>query len=120
MSEGGSDDLARLFTPPRTPTSSALSEVPKTPSPLPKARQREIFYVEPPILSAVEKSQYKHLPPQFLISGVESPDIDQVIGQYREGTDLYYFARFKDGIAHKVCDLIFDTFPIKFHAFISN
>jgi hypothetical protein len=104
MSEGASDDLIRLFTP---PTSSALSEVPKTPSPPPKARQTETFYIEPPVLSSDEKSHYRTLPEQFVASGVEfsAPDVDKVIGEYREGTHLYYFARFQDGIAHKVCDL---------------
>jgi len=107
MSEGPLDDLARLFTPPGTPLSSALSEVPSTPAFPPTARQTETFFIELPVLGAAEKSQYKTLPTQFVASGVEfdAPDVDQVIGEYREGTDLYYFARFQDGIAHKVCDL---------------
>jgi chromodomain-helicase-DNA-binding protein 4 len=109
MSEGPSDDLARLFTPPGTPPSSALSDVPSmAASPMPpKARQTKTFFIEPPVLGSAEKSQYKTLPTQFVASGVEfdAPDVDQVIGEYREGTDLYYFARFQDGIAHKVRDL---------------
>lgn len=107
MSAAADDDISRLFTPPRTPnaTSSLLSEPPQTPSLLvsPKARQLEL-YIEPPVLSSDEKNKYKNLPAEFVLSGFQfdAPDIDQVIGEYREGTDLYYFARFKDGIAHKV------------------
>jgi chromodomain-helicase-DNA-binding protein 4 len=118
MSEGPSDDLALLFTPPRTPVSSALSEIPPTPrsesSVAPKARQTITFYIEPPVLSLVEKSQYRTLPVQFVLSGVESPDVDSIIGEYREGTDLYYFARFQDGIAHKVCDSYITRVPLVF------
>jgi hypothetical protein len=118
MSEGPSDDLAQLFTPPPgTPQSSALSNhVPSTTgSPVPlKARQTETFFIEPPVLDSAEKSQYKMLPHQFVTSGVEfsAPDVDQVIGEYREGTDLYYFARFQDGIAHKVYDLHISRVPL--------
>jgi chromodomain-helicase-DNA-binding protein 4 len=125
MSDAAEDDLSRLFTPPRTPTaaSSPLSELPHTPSPPPdpKARQTEIFYIEPPVLNSDEKSKYKTLPPQFVTSGFifDAPDVDQVIGEYRDGSDLYYFARFQDGIAHKVCDFhIFYASAISFDAFL--
>jgi hypothetical protein len=99
MSESTQGDLARLFTPPATPLSSVLSDLPETP----KARQSEIFYVQPPVLASAEKSQYKTMPAQFVASvEFDAPDVDKVIGEYREGTQLYYFARFQDGIAHKV------------------
>jgi chromodomain-helicase-DNA-binding protein 4 len=112
MSEGPSDDLARLFTPPGTPLSSVLSDVP-SPVP-PKARQTETFFIEPPVLGSAEKTQYKTLPTQFVASGVEfdAPDVDQVIGEYREGIDVYYFARFQDGIAHKVSALYLTRAPL--------
>jgi chromodomain-helicase-DNA-binding protein 4 len=104
------DDISRLFTPPRTPTaaSSPLSERPQTPSSPapPPTRQVETFYIEPPILGSEEKSKYKTLPPEHVTSGFvfDAPDVDQVIGEYLDGADLYYFARFQDGIAHKVRD----------------
>lgn len=65
---------------------------------------RQTFWVEPPNLNEIEKKQYKTLPPEFVASGVEfdAPNVDKIIGEYRDGRVLFYFARFQDGIAHKV------------------
>lgn len=31
-----------------------------------------------------------------------APEVDEVIGEYYDGVNLYYFARFMGGIAYKV------------------
>jgi chromodomain-helicase-DNA-binding protein 4 len=56
-------------------------------------------------LSSPEKKEYKSIPEEFVASGVQfdAPDVDQIIGEHRDGNVLYFYARFQDGIAHRVC-----------------
>lgn len=54
-----------------------------------------------PTLPATQKKQYK--PPNETSLRVESEThINEVIGEYREGNVLYYYARYDGGIAHRV------------------
>ena len=60
-------------------------------------------FILPPRLPAAQKKQYK--PPNETSLGplTESEThVDEVIGEYREGNELYYFARYDGGIAHRV------------------
>lgn len=90
------------------PSSSPHLHTPKSPSVRPSNRRP--FFIEPPLLSMEQKKQYKTLPETTLKSEVELA-VDEVIGEYREGHNLYYFARYDGGIAHKVCAvfLMFST-----------
>ena len=54
-----------------------------------------------PRLSAAQKKQYK--PPNETSLRAESEThVNEVIGEYREGNVLYYYARYDGGIAHRV------------------
>lgn len=107
---------------PAPPTSSAagtfypraadsnLVFVPATPSPAPESvsdaapsRSSRIYIVPPSLLSS-EKRQYKSMSEYPSPSGpdYDPEDLEKVIGEHREGTDLYYYARFTDGIARRV------------------
>jgi hypothetical protein len=64
------------------------------------SRSRDLF-VLPPRLLAAQKRQYK--PPNETSLRAESEaHVNEVIGEYREGNVLYYFARYDGGIAHRV------------------
>jgi len=94
MAEPASDPTL-LFTPDR------LSGLPPGMPVRPRPRPSHGFFIAPPSLPSAEKNEYKGIPESTLTSEVEA-EVDEVIGQYREGNDLYYFARYKGGIAHKV------------------
>ena len=58
-------------------------------------------FVLPPRLPAAQKKQYK--PPNETSLRAESETyVNEVIGEYREGNVLYYYARYDGGIAHRV------------------
>lgn len=68
-----------------------------------KTRQKASFFIEPPVLSASQRRQYKEVPDELKGDATfDRDDIEAVVGEHREGTDLYYFVRFKDDLAHKV------------------
>lgn len=69
-----------------------------------QVQARQTFWVDPPVIDAEAKSKYKTIPEEFIASGVEfdAPNVDQIIGEYRDESGLYYFARFQNGIAYKV------------------
>ncbi|KAH7910697.1 hypothetical protein BJ138DRAFT_1064605 [Hygrophoropsis aurantiaca] len=92
MSDSASDPLL-LFSPPNSTSNGASSSV----RPKKKTRPRVEVFIQAPALSAAEKEKYKSVPPSF-IDGIEfdETDIDAVVGEHRIGTDLYYFARFKE------------------------
>lgn len=106
-----SSDPARLFTPepanPPPPSSSPDFAPPK----LVSSPQTRNFYIDPPSLPSDTKKQYKSLPESSLTSEVEIP-VDEVVGEYKEGNNLYYFARCGSGSAHKVCPTIFSCLLI--------
>lgn len=103
MSEPDSDPLQQLFSPAK-PTASARAERSDPVNESPPVQARQNFWIDPPVLDAEAKSKYKTIPEEFIASGVEfdSPNVDQIIGEYSDESGLYYFARFQDGIAHKV------------------
>ncbi|KAF9015550.1 SNF2 family N-terminal domain-containing protein [Cyathus striatus] len=105
MSESSSNPVL-LFTP--EPSSGTSKSRYKTrdnvDTPLP-------FFISPPFLSAAQKKQYKPLPESSLAPEVDIP-IDEVIGEHKENRQLYYFARFDGGIAHKFpADDLLASFP---------
>lgn len=72
------------------------------PSAMPKATSsRQGFFIVPPTLPPSQKEQYKPVTETSLKTEFY-PKVDEVIGEYREGNNLYYFARYDGGIAHKV------------------
>ncbi|KAG0704357.1 SNF2 family DNA-dependent ATPase [Suillus ampliporus] len=110
MSSPSSDPLL-LFTPPNAssaggppPTSDGIvSSNESGPPTAPKTRPKASFFIEPPVLTASQRKQYKQVPEEFK-EGVtfDRDDIDAVVSEYLEGTDLSYFVRFKDGLAYRL------------------
>ncbi|KAG2159672.1 uncharacterized protein EDB93DRAFT_1111462 [Suillus bovinus] len=108
MSSPGSDPIL-LFTPPKSsspggpPTSDSVAStnVPMTPNTRPNLKAS--FFIEPPVLSESQKKQYKPVPEEFK-EGVtfDRDDIDTIVGEYYQDTNLFYFVRFKDGLAYRL------------------
>ncbi|KAG2755489.1 hypothetical protein P692DRAFT_20793136 [Suillus brevipes Sb2] len=108
MSSPSSDPLL-LFTspvssspggqPPTTSDSVASTNI----SMAPKTRPKASFVIELPVLSESQRRQYKPVPDEFK-DGVafDRDDIDTVVGEYHDDTDLSYFVRFKDGLAYRL------------------
>ncbi|KAF8973574.1 hypothetical protein BDZ97DRAFT_1690769 [Flammula alnicola] len=69
-------------------------KLPKTPMPL------RNFYVAPPRLPSAQKRQYKPANESSLKYDSETR-VNEVIGEYKDGDSLYYFARYDGGIARK-------------------
>lgn len=67
------------------------------------SRSRDLFVLLPR-LPAAQKKLYK--PPNETSLGAEIEigvtTVNEVIGEYREGDVLYYYARYDGGIAHRV------------------
>jgi hypothetical protein len=102
---GSEDDPVLLFTPPRQ--SQAVLEPSSEPPSFPqhhRHRRSQEFHIAVPSLSLSDKKKYKELSKSSLTRDVEISleDLEQVVGEYREKTSLYYFARFRDGNVHKV------------------
>jgi chromodomain-helicase-DNA-binding protein 4 len=104
-------DPILLFTPQKStspvglpPTTDEIASSDKSsPQTVPKTRQRTSFFIEPPVLTASQKELYRQVPEELKEGATfDRDDIDAVVGEHRQGTDLYYFVRFKDGLAHKV------------------
>ncbi|KAG1825750.1 SNF2 family N-terminal domain-containing protein [Suillus subaureus] len=108
MSSPTSDPLL-LFTPPTSsspggPPPTTDSSVASTKFTMTsKTRSKASFFIEPPVLSESQRKQYKPVPEEFK-EGVtfDRDDIDSVVGEYHDGTDLSYFVRFKDGLAYRL------------------
>lgn len=66
----------------------------------PNGRAQKVF-VSLPRFSPNRKLLYKPLNKSSFGADFEA-DVDEVIGEYREGNTLYYFARYAGGIARKV------------------
>lgn len=95
---------------PLSPVPQSLSDRPASPSaqaPLqdpvnqPATKRTKFSYVLVPQLSQGTKENYKATEEVGLKMEMEIK-LDEVIGEYREGNTDYYFARYEDGIAHKV------------------
>lgn len=94
-----------LFTPePSMPTTSALSSlsdsVPPSATPAHHPRKQP-FFIAPPVISEAQKRLYKMARDTSLFSK-NATNVDEIIGEHRQNDRLYYFARYKGGIAHKV------------------
>ncbi|RDB29203.1 Chromatin remodeling factor mit1 [Hypsizygus marmoreus] len=104
-----SSDIGLLFTPEKS--LGPVTSPPASPDPPPKAMKPgfhgKAFFVAPPSIPAAQKMLYKATKETSLKSEVEVP-VDEVIGKYREGNMLYYFARYKGGIAHKFPSKVFE------------
>jgi chromodomain-helicase-DNA-binding protein 4 len=113
MANPSSDPLL-LFTPPNLKASSPppseliASSLQESPQPEAKkpTRRKVGFYIEPPRLSPSLKKLYETVPDSLKgCTGFGRDDLDSVVGEYplgSEGKPLYYFVRFKDGLAHRV------------------
>jgi hypothetical protein len=81
---------------------SRAKDPPNTASetPLPKAAPVIVL----PSIPTARKSQYTDVPEALVAFGAEFEieDIDCIIGEHVLDDKLYYFVRFKDGLAHKV------------------
>jgi hypothetical protein len=85
-----------LFTPESlSPHSSSPTSSPESPS------NPRSFVIEPPVLTSIQKNAYKMALDTSLKPGNELK-VDEVIGEYRVDGILYYFARYRGGIAYKV------------------
>lgn len=109
---GRASDPALLFTP-ESPALSEISDISRSPFPR-ESRPSRGFYISIPSLPHSEKEKYNGLSESTLTNdvGFDFGDVDQVIGEYMEKDTLYYFARFQDGITHKVrvlCPVRCDT-----------
>ena len=94
--------LTPLVTPPpeteNVTTTSSSREVTAPAAQRPPAT----FFVDPPQLSAAEKQSYLQRTDELLPLEVEVDDsIDEVIGEYSADNELFYFARYQGGLAHK-------------------
>ncbi|TFK36879.1 hypothetical protein BDQ12DRAFT_686022 [Crucibulum laeve] len=93
-------DPGLLFTPQGSEAAVDLPSklVPET-AKASRSPQRN-FYVALPILPASQKKQYKPVTESSLAAEFQ-PRVNEVIGEYKEGNRLYYFACYDGGIAHK-------------------
>jgi chromodomain-helicase-DNA-binding protein 4 len=71
------------------------------------------FFVLPPQLPTERKALYKPVKESSLL-----PKIDEIIGEYPEQGVLWYFARYKGGIAHRVCFRLFTAFIVHLNVYI--
>ncbi|KAJ3512355.1 hypothetical protein NLJ89_g3566 [Agrocybe chaxingu] len=88
-----------------TSSKLVLKIPPATP---PKRPSRRIPYIELPRLSAAKKILYKPVE-ETSMKGDYEPRVDEVVGEYRDGKYLYYFARYDGGIAHKFPAMRFEA-----------
>ncbi|KAF7320271.1 SNF2 family DNA-dependent ATPase [Mycena kentingensis (nom. inval.)] len=67
----------------------------------PKTRGRQVLdFVEAQTLSPTTRSSYQEARQATVLRNTP-PSVDEIIGEYTEGTQMYYFARQNQGIAHK-------------------
>jgi hypothetical protein len=83
-----------------TPASSSVGDVSKTRNP-----RRAVAYIEPPSLTHAERVKHeavvdRDLPQDFDFDLPLSGRV--VIGEYRQGTTLWYYVENTDGVAHRV------------------
>lgn len=106
---------------PRTdsPLSVLTSEQPLSPAaidgfPEPPASSEQPFYITIPHLSEEQKTLYQsnwsELKMPSDVDEFDDDEIDSVVGEYREGRQLYYFVKYSDGIAYKVRTDVYKMF----------
>lgn len=62
-------------------------------------------YVAPPHLTPSQKALYKSLNDQAIVLDSDSDEegeVEAIVGEYREGDTLFYYARRANGICHRV------------------
>lgn len=64
-----------------------------------RSQQEPRLFVDAPLLSPEQKAEYTEI--SVPTANVQS-NIEAVVGEYKEDGELYYYARFKDSIIHKV------------------
>jgi hypothetical protein len=103
MSEPPADPALLFATPPRKRSTPARDQPVSTSLLTQSRRPRRSFFIAPPVLPSAEKRQYKGLPASFK-EGVDFDEtvLDSVVGEYDLHGTKFYFARFKDGITHRV------------------
>ncbi|KAH7881752.1 SNF2 family N-terminal domain-containing protein [Phlebopus sp. FC_14] len=101
MSEPSSDPI--LLTPPMVLSANELNTSSLGGRQVKKTRPESGFYIQPPRLSPSAKKLYQDVP-YHLKDGAEfnRDDIEAIVGEYLEGATLYFYVRFKDGLAHKL------------------
>jgi len=80
---------------------SSHNDTPQTSSAIQAPRRVHNAFVLLPTLSSEKKLLYKPLSKSSFGLDFEAR-VDEIIGEYREGKALYYFARYDGGIARKV------------------
>ncbi|KAG6830296.1 hypothetical protein H0H92_001374 [Tricholoma furcatifolium] len=93
-------DIALLPTPERSRAPSTSIVRPPSPTGPNEAPLQQPFFILLPDLLDEEKKVYKAAAETSLKQNVEFL-LDEVIGEYREGNVLYYYARSQGGLAHK-------------------
>lgn len=71
------------------------------PPSLPMPESKPNFYIVPPVLSAEEKELYKPLDQSSLNAESEAERVE-VIGEWDDNGERFYFARHGGGLAYKV------------------
>ncbi|KAJ6627101.1 SNF2 family N-terminal domain-containing protein [Mycena sp. CBHHK59/15] len=71
-------------------------------TPVKRAQRKRLDFVQAPSMSSAEKVTYKTRQESSIPQDTVEVEIDEIIGEYAEDK-LYYYARYKGGIAHKVC-----------------
>lgn len=98
---------AQITAPPSS--AASINDVKPTSSP----QQGASFFVLPPQLSAERRALYKPVKESSLL-----PKIDEIIGEHTEKSILWYFARYKGGIAHRVRICLYAAFIGHLNAYI--
>lgn len=112
-------DPRLLFTPPGSAGTSVKGdefEVPSTPqeilsdAPSSKSDATKMnmsVYISPPSLASQEKQKYTGGLLVESESDAEGEEIVEFVGEYRLGSDLFLYARYKDGICRRVSGILF-------------
>ena len=95
--------MADLFLDFASPLSTSRSE--STAISLPVSQTKGNFYIIPPVLPAKQKQLYKSFDEATLGKRLEI-EWTEIIGEYNDGGELFYYARQGDNLAHKVCALL--------------
>lgn len=98
-----SPDPIQLSKPPNHSDSPVIVATTVVPS-ANAGSEKPAFHIEIPRPPSFQKELYEAVPDTFK-DGVDfvRDDVEAVVGEWRDGRTLYYYVRFVDGLAHKVC-----------------
>lgn len=65
-----------------------------------KTKRERRLAVDVPLLSPEQKAEYTAV--AVSPESVSRDNIETIVGEYEEDDELYYYARFTDGVVHKV------------------